>query len=213
VNKQIQVCCPIHGWFETQAFIHLKSGCKSCYLESTRSLKYTTDEYCTLLEKVHNQFYDYSEVNFTGVKNKIKIGCPHHGFFYQIADDHKCGNGCPDCSGSKGEKKIIHFLKEHKIDYIFQKSFNTLKYVKALRYDFYLPKYNILIEFDGIQHFEKVNFSGTFTNEQMILNLIEIEKKDKIKNNYATSNNIKLVRIKYTEIELISDILQTNIYK
>jgi very-short-patch-repair endonuclease len=62
-----------------------------------------------------------------------------------------------------------------------------------LRFDFYLPKYNTCIEFDGKQHFEPVKIFGG--NE----NFKEIIKKDSIKNMYCDTNGIKLIRIKYDQ--------------
>lgn len=49
------------------------------------------------------------------------------------------------------------------------------------------------IEFDGIQHFEPVEYFG---GEKTFLRTIEC---DKIKNEYCSKNNIRLIRIKYDE--------------
>ena len=58
------------------------------------------------------------------------------------------------------------------------------------RYDFYLPKYNRLIEFDGSQHYQdNIDFFRTKVENQ--------KERDKLKNEYALSHNIDLVRIPY----------------
>ena len=51
--------------------------------------------------KVHNNFYDYSSVEFVDSKIKIKIKCPIHGYFYQSPSKHKNGQGCPNCGRLK----------------------------------------------------------------------------------------------------------------
>ena len=57
------------------------------------------------------------------------------------------------------------------------------------RFDFYLPEYNRLIEYDGIQHYKERNFFKD--------TLEEIQNRDIIKNNFALNNNIDLIRIPY----------------
>lgn len=67
-----------------------------------------------------------------------------------MAEDHK---------GSNGEQIIATLLKEHDITYIQEKTFKDFRYKDTggiPRYDFYLPDYNILIEYDGEQHFKPV---------------------------------------------------------
>ena len=99
---------------------------------------------------------------------------------------------------SIGEQKIIEILSSNNIKFDQQKTYPDLigKNNMPLRFDFYLPEYNRLIEFDGIQHYkERTIFSDS---------LEEIQKRDLIKNNYAISNNIELVRIPYWKINSIS---------
>lgn len=67
-----------------------------------------------------------------------------------------------------------------------------------MRFDFYLPKENRLIEFDGEQHFSA---NGGWNNEN---NLELVQRRDKVKNEYALSHNISLVRIPYWERDNIT---------
>lgn len=100
---------------------------------------------------------------------------------------------------SHGEYFITNILNNNSIDYIYNRAyFKDLKTEDGnlLRYDFILLKNNIpyrIIEFDGIQHSKSVDLFGgeeTFKRTQ---------KNDSIKNQYAFSHNIPLVRIPYTE--------------
>lgn len=63
---------------------------------------------------------------------------------------------------------------------------------KYLRFDFYVDN-KYLIEYDGRQHFILDNGYGA--------DLENIQKRDQIKNDYAKSHNIPLIRIPYTEFD------------
>ena len=74
-----------------------------------------------------------------------------------------------------------------------KKTFKGCKSKKLLQFDFYLPKYNILIEYDGIQHYKPVGFFGGKKEFK------ETQMRDNIKNKYCKDNNINLIRIRYDE--------------
>ena len=79
------------------------------------------------------------------------------------------------------------------IEYIPQFKFDNLSDKSRLSYDFYLPKHNILIEYQGIQHYEPIQIFGgesSYAKQKM---------HDKLKRDYAEENNFKLLEIKYTE--------------
>ena len=63
---------------------------------------------------------------------------------------------------SKCEKSILNFLQEKNIKFECQKTFKGLNGVNGglLSYDFFLPDYNLLIEFQGEQHEHPVDFNG-----------------------------------------------------
>ena len=52
----------------------------------------------------HNNFYDYSLVEYKNQKTKIKIICPIHGIFEQTPDSHK-KNSCPECGKINSHNK------------------------------------------------------------------------------------------------------------
>ena len=65
-----------------------------------------------------------------------------------------------------------------------------------LRYDFILLDYNNpyrIIEFDGAQHEQPIDFFGGIENFK------QLQRNDEIKNQYALSHNIPLVRIPYSK--------------
>ena len=101
------------------------------------------------------------------------------------------------CIKSKGEEKIISLLIEMQIPFITQKQFETClspETGRPLRFDFYLPEQHILIEYDGIQHYQ---YQTTGWNvKERYDNTIKL---DKYKNQWCEENNIPLIRIPYTE--------------
>lgn len=102
------------------------------------------------------------------------------------------GYGCPFCKSSKGEQYIKTYLDSHKITYESQKMFTDLKDKNMLSYDFYLPKNDILIEYQGQQHYYATPIFGgdlAFKKQQL---------HDELKRQYAMSNSYKLLEIPYT---------------
>lgn len=98
---------------------------------------------------------------------------------------------------SQGSTYIKNFLERNKIEFIKEKKFDDCKYKNKLRFDFYLEKYNLLIEYDGKQHF-KYNGDNSFPKLYKNVDGFYISlKKDQIKNNYAKKNHINFLRIPY----------------
>ncbi len=180
--------------------MHLqKYGCPKC----SKNKKLTTEEFIERSKKIHgDNRYDYSKVKYVNAHTKICIICNNHKHpfeFWQSADSHLKNNGCPKCNASKGEIKIENFLIKNKIKFEEQKQFNDCKYKQSLLFDFYLFQYNLCIEFDGQGHFQKINWSGKMTDEEIENNFKNYQLRDQIKNEYCKNNNINLLRIKYDE--------------
>ena len=190
-NKtKVKIICPIHGIFEQTINMHInrKQGCPRCVNKNK-----TTEIFIEESRKIHGHKYDYSLVEYKNTGSKVEIICPIHGIFYKSPNKHLTGEGCPICSESKGQRKIRLFLEEKKIKFILEKRFINCKFKNTLPFDFYLPDYNMCIEFDGLQHFEPVEYWGGEKN------FLQIQIRDKIKNEYCFNNNIHLLRIKYNE--------------
>jgi very-short-patch-repair endonuclease len=82
-------------------------------------------------------------------------------------------------------------LEQHNIRFVEQKTFADLTHKNKLRCDFYLPDYNTVIEYNGLQHYEPISIFGG------IEALIQTQNRDVIKYNYLEANNINLVIIRY----------------
>lgn len=91
----INIICKIHGEFQQLVRNHLSGyGCKNCANEQSR---YTNEEFIFKANIVHNNKYDYSNVNYINTHERIEIICNKHGIFYQVAQDHLRGCGCTKC--------------------------------------------------------------------------------------------------------------------
>jgi hypothetical protein len=102
---------------------------------------------------------------------------------------------------SRGHVLVREHLNKFGVNFIEEKNFNGCLFKKKLYFDFYLIDFNTCIEYDGIQHFQSVErFGGQIGYEIQT-------KKDEIKNNFCKRNNIELIRIKYTDCNMIGDIL------
>jgi very-short-patch-repair endonuclease len=110
------------------------------------------------------------------------------------------------CTGrermSSGEYTIKGILEAMSIHFIREMRFADCKDSNTLPFDFYLPQHTAVIEYDGLQHFEAVEYFGgqeTFEYTQ---------RHDQIKNAYCAANNIRLLRIKYTDFEKVEDLIR-----
>ena len=108
------------------------------------------------------------------------------------------------CLNSKGEARITTLLLENNIHFTKQYAFEDLRSDcgRHFFYDFAIlnsdSSVKYLIEFDGIQHFSK---QYQFSKSEDTLEIIQ--KRDGIKNNYALSKGIPLIRIPYTKLSTL----------
>ena len=197
-KTKIKIICPAHGEFETTPNrILSRHGCPECSKE--KKLEENKNSFFQVSKKIHDDKYNYSKVNYVNNYTKIEIICPVHGSFWQEPGEHKRGRGCPKCNESSGEKKIEIFLKENNINYETQKRFKELK---GLSYDFYISSKNILIEFNGEQHYKPIEyFGGEKTFKKQVNN-------DNKKKKFAKLKGIKLLSISFKEFSKIEKILR-----
>ena len=93
----------------------------------------------------------------------------------------------------------MRYLENNDIKFERQFKFDNCKYKHHLLFDFYIPIYNLCIEFDGEQHFRKTKWGKNVTNEEAEKQLKLNKIRDSIKTKYCKNNNINLLRIRYDE--------------
>ena len=156
---------------------------------------------------VGQQFGDFKAVEKTNAKQSgyyvYRCKCVYCGIERFINTGHLYQNAnvcnCQVSGGSSFERKAEEILKENKIFFLREKSFDSFFYEKTKRkprFDFYLPNSNCLIEIDGEQHFREFSLSK--------YSLKEIQEMDTIKNKWALSNGYTLIRIPYYAIKTIT---------
>ena len=143
---------------------------------------------------------DYSD-NRT-IKWKCRCNLCGNENVYISASNMKKQESCGCVHESKGSRKIKQILQENNIKFVQEKRFSDLIFAdtkKQARFDFYLPDYNTIIEYDGRQHFIQGN--GVYDNKEKFE---KTQFHDQIKNDYCKSKEIKIIRIPYTYYDKIS---------
>ena len=109
-HHKIKIICPDHGIFEQESRSHMRgNGCPFC----AGLAKGDNNKFILVSNDIHNNKYDYSLVDYKNSKTKVKIICPFHGEFEQIASDHMSGVGCSKCS-NKRKYDIKSFIEKSK---------------------------------------------------------------------------------------------------
>lgn len=183
--------------FETTPDNILKgSGCPKCGTEKAiKSQTRTQNEYEKAVRDINPniEVTDLYVDSHTKIKHRCKLdGCE----WYALPSNILQGRGCPQCNQSHGERSVALWLKYHNVSFQTQHTFDGCKDQRKLPFDFYLPDYNICIEYDGRQHFEPIDFAGN-GNESAFSQFVITQRHDEIKNIYCQFHNIRLLRIPY----------------
>lgn len=194
-SKIIIKCFHGHLWKTTWGKFQSGRRCPYCSgkFNSYETIKelIESEEGYRLLSKKCNQLRDVVEVE-----------CKHGHVYKTTVANFKNGCRCPYCNESKGEKEVEKFLNKYNMNFKSQYKFNDCKWYKALPFDFYLPQYNIAIEYDGEFHYKMIMKFDEFVNQKI---------RDTIKTKYCEDNNIKLIRIPYWDFDRIEEILSKEI--
>ena len=200
---RIKYKCP-KGHIHVTTWRNFKSGCRCPYCDGQK----------IEFEEIQKLFIQRGYILLTkkeeykNARIKIKYICPS-GHYGEMTWCHfKEGTNCPKCNKIyKGEERIENYLKEKEIEYKTQHIFKDCKNVRPLKFDFYLPKYNICIEYDGEGHYQVIEHFG---GEKRFK---EGQKCDQLKTQYCKDNNINLLRIPYWEFNNIENIICQEIEK
>jgi very-short-patch-repair endonuclease len=210
VNRRtnVKITCKKHGDFKLKPVDHLSGcGCPKCRSEKIGNMfRLKKSEFIEKAKLIHGDNYSYENVDYKNTELKVCIVCSKHGMFFQTPHKHLSGSGCPICNESSGERKIRRYLEENNILFEQQKRFDDCRNTFELPFDFYLPKQNVLIEYDGRQHYEPVKaFGGEESFEKR-------KENDMIKNSFAKKSGIDLIRIPYFEYNNVEQILNNIVF-
>lgn len=192
MRTKIKIKCKKCGKvFQQTPYWHLNSkNCPICF----GTHQYTEKEIIEKAKEIHPNEYEYLGIeNYKNKNSYLIIKCKKcEKIFKQKIASHFSGSGCIHCNKSKGENKIENWLLKNNIMYEYQKRFSNCKNKNCLPFDFYLPNYNVCIEFQGQHHYESNRYFKHDTLEYR-------RKNDQIKRDYCKQNNIKLLEIKYND--------------
>jgi hypothetical protein len=193
------------GYKYYSSFHNVKTSNKTSRF-STKNI-YTIENIELWMSKHDKSYYLYcDEYKGSSVCN-IFLTCKicKHSWYGCWRNIYSGRRGCPACSLSYGERKIYSFLFKNKLDFEIEYEFKDLVSERGnpLRYDFYIKNKNILIEYQGQQHYYSVEYFGG--EKDLLKNKI----RDEIKRDYCILNNIKLIEIPYWDFDNI-DIILTN---
>lgn len=197
----------------------IKHKCKICgyewLLRPAHALKIKNCPKCSRKLESENRRRSVVEINkssnlklkkitcleYNSLKNKCKFLCNvcNNVWFARGGSviNGKCG--CPNCnSTSIGEYQVKNWLDEHNIKYEREYKFKDCKNKKSLPFDFYIPKYNILIEYQGQQHYNHVKFCN-MTDDDSLKYFDYRIRLDNIKRSYALENGYTFIDIPYNK--------------
>lgn len=168
-------------------------GCPHCSKNAKLTYEYVEKYFMSYGYKLISEKY-------INANSHLIVKCPK-GHIYKVRySDFSRGKRCPYCNMSSGEQEIVRILDKYNIEYNIQFTFKECKNILELPFDFYLPKYNTLIEYDGEQHYS-LRFEDTIDD------FIKRKVNDGIKNEYCYFNNLPLIRIPYWEFNNIEKII------
>ena len=206
-RKCIKIRCTKHDNIFTASpyeIIHGK-GCISCGFEKLSECNKTPED--VFVKELKENYKNIELVSrYNGKTDYANFHCNICDAEWTDIAYYVENRGCPRCNGSSMESKIGEILQQHKINYIPQYSFSDCRDQRPLPFDFYLLDYNILVEYDGEQHYRPVNFGG-ISDKEAQENLKTVQLHDQIKTNYCKEKNIPLIRIPYWEKKNIENAL------
>ena len=179
-KEKVKIICPIHGVFEQcpEKHINRKQGCPLC----AKNKKVTMKDFSERAHFSHGTKYDYSKVQYEKIDDKVCIICPKHGEFWQSARSHINGCGCPMCreEGNMKEMELFNYIKENINEEVVCQY--KEKWLDGQTLDIFIPKYNIAVEYQGIQHFKPIKYFGGKKKYEYTV-MMDRRKFDKCKNN------------------------------
>lgn len=203
-----------HESYKTNAYDFIK-GSRCPYCSNRHGKIHSLDSLGELLkdkkllhlwsDKNKKSPYEYAPMSNKNAYWKCPDG-KHKDYSRIINNSHIYNFRCPECNYSKGERRIEKYLINNNIKFITQKKFDNLIGIGRglLSYDFYIPKLNLLIEFQGEFHDGSVPYQ---TEEEFKYQ----QEHDRRKKEYAENNNINLLEIWYYDFDNIEEILNNQL--
>ena len=200
-NAKLLMChnkCGNEWKITPNGFLNGKGRCPKCGRNITaKKLRDTQEEFENKVkELVKNEYSVLGKYNNQSTKILIRHNkCGHE---WKVAPNAFLrGSRCPKCQRSKGEEIVENLLAQTNIPYKGEQKFDACRNKRKLPFDFGMKDKNgeviTLIEYDGIQHYKPVDYFGSKKRWWRGV------KHDHIKDQFALSNNIPLLRVNYMD--------------
>jgi len=182
-TKMIWECENKHTWEATYNEIQQRSWCSEC----VRDIKFND---CVLL--ANSKCGEFISTKYVDSGTKYIWKCNNKHIWNATYNSIKHGTWCPVCSMGRTQKKLTNivstFLNEPPIvnyrpDWLKNPNTN-----RNLEIDIFFPIAKIAIEYNGIQHYQPIDFSGKHSVKENNENLKGIKERDKIKKRLIKSS-------------------------
>lgn len=214
----LNIHCDIHDEYTEYTInnifrnVNFCNKCKICLrsLQQHRP-KYknrlTFEKYLSRLDEVFpKSFYSVKRIQngIFSMDEIIEITCKRHNVIFNRVARNVLNNRCAcfKCNKSISIPEMIIYktLIDCNYEFEFQKVFDELKigYNKYLRVDFFIPSMNLIIEYDGEQHFRPLSRGRNLTETELTSKFLKTQDNDERKTEFALNNNINLERISFT---------------
>lgn len=186
--------CGFKWYIAPNTFLSQGTRCPVC----NGGVAYTTDYIQDIIDQVNGENTFLITDDFENKHGRRILKLKHNGFNHEITSvydslrTHFYKIVCPYCyPRSLGEQLVSNVLNDLDIKYIPQYKFSDLVDAYELSYDFYVPKFKLLIEYQGEQHYYPVKFFGGIPryNNQL--------KHDCMKKAYAEYHGFNLLAIPF----------------
>lgn len=210
-HKNIKCKCKIHGtvWETTPTRLKRhECSCPDCVKEKMHEkFALTNDKFIQRVKEINPDIIPIEE--YRTIHDTIKFRCKIHNIEFYMRPDSVLfkKSRCPKCSRSLGEIELERILGKYNIKFYRQHSFPDCKNINVLEFDTYCYERNMVVEYQGEQHYYPVDFAGRgeeWAKEQFEVN----QKRDQIKRDYCKENNIVMIEIPYWEYNNMEEYLK-----
>lgn len=204
-SSYIEYECPKHGVHSMRVCNLIEGkGCPECVGErNSKNFRLSPDEVQSRISQYGGILLNKEDYINQDKKN-LQVVCSECSEVFTTSLFNFTQHGgqvCAACANmrSRGERKISRYLKKYNIEFEQEKTFSDCCDRRELPFDFYLPAYNMCIEYDGEQHFEQSPYFKA--------RLEYVQTHDEIKTNYCANRGILLLRIPYWDYNNVENIL------
>lgn len=221
VRFKIIIKCNKHnniGTPRVDKFIRKGWYCEECTTDLIKDLNTITPEvaYSLAVQKC-NPFFDYTKIidSYTGYRNPVVVICPLHGPFQIEYHNLVRGRGvfCPICSEKSTKLTSENEVYSELLNYFSPEQVNRRYKIRVeegsilkqtiITPDFYIKEKNIIIEYNGRQHYMFVDYFHDDLN-----GFVKQVIRDNYVSEYCEKIGIRLIKIPWVDKNRIHEILE-----